>query len=537
MADTVYLNILRQQRVRETIVFLAGLTAGMWFIAFNAVDVDLLYFPGDLGDARFNNYLLEHAHRFFMGQDPSFWSAPFMYPEKDVISYSDNLVGTAPFYSFFRLIGADRETAFQYWYLLLCVFNYTSAYFFLRYLSKNAMAATLGAMIFAFSIALQSQIGHAQTYPRFMIPLALWAAVHYHRELKVKFLFLSLIAWVYQMYCGIYLGFMLLIPLVILFAVGFILRKKLYRLKFRSVRWVVLSLLSVVLNLGLLLILMIPYIERAKTLGLYPYKQVITTLPTLTSYVYSSAGSLFWDVLMNVGNDLPYSWDFRIFPGGIALLSFVALLVIVLRDAFRGKRKAWLSWTGTQKLVVTCLGLTALFFLQVQGASLYRILHYVPGFASMRALQRIINIELLLFAAAVTFVSALFLKNGSRLSTFLFSALVILVILDNRIPEKNVFKVNKQEAQRRINDLVEKVRDTDKNAILSYERDTVEYLQYILQIDGMMTGQTLGRPTLNGYSATAPVGFDAYWVKPNEVTRRVWLEKNKMPEDRVVVYR
>jgi len=537
VAESLYRNMLRQQRVRETFIYLSGLIAGMWFIAFNAVDADLLYFPGDLGDARFNNYLLEHAYRFFTGQDTSFWSAPFMYPEKDVISYSDNLVGTAPFYAVFRLIGADRETAFQYWYLLMCVLNYSSAYFFLRYLSKNAMAAVLGAMVFAFSIALQSQIGHAQTFPRFMIPLAIWAAIHYHRDLKVKYLFLSVLAWVYQMYCGIYLGFMLLIPLVVLFAGGFLVRRQLYWLRLRSTRWVLLSLLSLTINLVLLLILMLPYMERAKTIALYPYEQVISTLPTLGSYVYSTAGSLFWNSLMNVGNDLPYSWDFRLFPGGLAMLSVFLLLVFIVRDLVRGKRKAWLVLSGTQKLLLVSMLVTVLFFLQVGGSSFYRILHYLPGFASMRALQRIINIDLLLFAAAVTVIAALFLKTINLRTVLLFLGLVMLLILDNRIPPKMVFKVNKEQAQERVRELVEKINTLDSRAILSYERDTAEHLQFILQIDGMLAGQSTGHPTLNGYSATAPVGFDAYWVNPNDVTRRVWLDKNKLSDEHIYVYR
>jgi hypothetical protein len=36
--------------------------------------------PGDLGDSRFNMYVLEHGYRWLTGLDASFWSAPFFYP-------------------------------------------------------------------------------------------------------------------------------------------------------------------------------------------------------------------------------------------------------------------------------------------------------------------------------------------------------------------------------------------------------------------------------------------------------------------------
>ena len=51
-------------------VFLVGLVL---FFKFGAI-------PGDLGDARFNMYVLEHGHRWLMRLDQSFWSAPFFIP-------------------------------------------------------------------------------------------------------------------------------------------------------------------------------------------------------------------------------------------------------------------------------------------------------------------------------------------------------------------------------------------------------------------------------------------------------------------------
>ena len=79
-----------------------GLVLGLCFFTFKIIGFDFSYFPGDLGDGRLNLYFLEHAHKFFTGKISSFWEAPFMYPEPNVTAYSDNLLGSAPIYSFFE---------------------------------------------------------------------------------------------------------------------------------------------------------------------------------------------------------------------------------------------------------------------------------------------------------------------------------------------------------------------------------------------------------------------------------------------------
>jgi hypothetical protein len=79
---------------------------------------------GDLGDSRFNMYVLEDGYRWLTGLDKSFWSAPFFYPAPNVIAYSDNHLGSLLFYSAFRLLGQGRETAFQLWVVTIFTLNY-----------------------------------------------------------------------------------------------------------------------------------------------------------------------------------------------------------------------------------------------------------------------------------------------------------------------------------------------------------------------------------------------------------------------------
>ncbi|MFN2430942.1 MAG: hypothetical protein ABR574_13060, partial [Cryomorphaceae bacterium] len=162
---------------------LLALALGVYFFLINILGPDFAYFSGDLGDARLNIYFLEHAYRFFTGQVDSFWNAPFMYPTPDVMSYSDTLLGSAPIFALFRLLGCDVYTSFQWWYAVLVILNFSAAYLFLNYVFKNRYAAALGAFVFAFSIGIHSQGYHAQTFARFAIPIALLMAVKFKESL------------------------------------------------------------------------------------------------------------------------------------------------------------------------------------------------------------------------------------------------------------------------------------------------------------------------------------------------------------------
>src|SRR5438132_10710047 len=97
--------------------------------------------PGELVDTRFNMYVLEHGYRWLMHRDSSFWSAPFFYPAPNVITYSDNHLGSFLFYSVFRILGAGRETAFQLWAVTIFSLNYFVTWIVLRRQQCHAVGA------------------------------------------------------------------------------------------------------------------------------------------------------------------------------------------------------------------------------------------------------------------------------------------------------------------------------------------------------------------------------------------------------------
>jgi hypothetical protein len=128
------------------------LTVGIYSLPLSAMGPDLSRIPGDLGDARLNNYVLEHGFRWLAGRDPSFWDAPFFFPAANVIAFSDSHLGTLLLYAGLRTLGLDREGAFQAWVLVLSSLNYIACFLVLRRLSLGTLGAAAGAFVFSFSL-------------------------------------------------------------------------------------------------------------------------------------------------------------------------------------------------------------------------------------------------------------------------------------------------------------------------------------------------------------------------------------------------
>ena len=113
------------------IIFLMG----MGLVVLRTFGNNLDFIPGDLGDARLNIYILEHFFRRILFLDKSFWTAPMFLSYPFTTAFSDSLLGSAPFYAVFRWIGLDRESAFQGWYALGFVLNYSAAVYVLKRLN------------------------------------------------------------------------------------------------------------------------------------------------------------------------------------------------------------------------------------------------------------------------------------------------------------------------------------------------------------------------------------------------------------------
>lgn len=515
-----------------------GLIFGIAVFSLKILGFQFEMMPGSLADSRFNMYLLELGYQYVFCGLEWYWESPFMWPEHQVITYSDNLLGNVPIYGFFRMLSADRELAFQLWIMAVFALNFLAAYVAVFRMLGCAMSAFLGAFVFAFSIAILGQIFHAQTFPRFPIPLVFLGLFEFHRQKKVSWLVFAMAMVVWQIYCGIYLGLMLIIP-VILYVSVFIVSDFwgwFYALRQKK------AMISLFVGGGFLAYalwwLMSPYKDRAKEGGLRAYSFVFERIPSWKSYLMAPESSSLWHKSTSVlAEGIPAIWNQQLFQGLLGTIGFLFLIVVIGKTCFSFFKSKKVDFqNGHLAIAVAGVG-TMLFFLKIGDFSLYKLIYGLPGFGSMRALARIINI-LLLFSGFG--LAALFFRYKLRLKKWavpVFFLLFGLLVGDNWFNQRFP-KFPKMESKTRVDAIVAKGQEMSfpKGGVFSYEPGSIEGEQGAwLNIDGMLAAQDLGMKSINGYSADSPPVFWMFWKVPNAANRGLWLDYRKAHSDSVYV--
>lgn len=310
-----------------------------------------------------------------------------MYPQESTISFSDNLLGTASIYALFRMLGDSLYTSFQLWFCILTMLNFFASYLFCKKITNDKYSGAIGAAVFTFSIALLAQYSHAQMFARFPILLAFYFGLRFCEKFRVKDFFLSILMVVYQYYCAVYLGFLLMVPVGLMLLVALFFRWKAFKTIIKP-KLIGAMLLSIVINALLLLPLLILYLNSPamiKAGGLKKmntYQEVFETIPTLKSYLLIRSHTNFWGFLNQVGFDLPSWWDHQLFIGATVIASLSFLLFYGIKRILDSQVISW------QKSLLSLTAIITFFmFLRIGSFSFYKFLHALPGFGSMRAIQ------------------------------------------------------------------------------------------------------------------------------------------------------
>lgn len=524
---------------------------------------ELFYFntqkiPGDLGDARFNMYVLEHGFQWLTGYEHSFWSAPFFYPASDVIAYSDNLLGDLPFYYFFRKIGQDRESAYQWWIFINFALNYLLTYFVLRKWSLSKTGSVCGAYLFAFGLPVMAQTSmHLQLIPRFMVPVAFYYLEKHLRSPRPDYFFLFLSALLWQIYLGIYSGYFLFILLILFILIHLVRKHWNFEKKeiIKSISFVFLSikqsfkfLLTIkikdyLIYFGLILLfilgilpLAIPYGRVALEFhGGRSWGEISSMLPRISSYFHDPL-SILYGRFMHFGDALPLSWEHMIFLG---IVPIIAILLFLWKKKWRFTDYS--KTLFTELLILICI--VFIITLYIGGFSFYWILAQIPGANAIRAVTRIVLV--LLFPIAVILGCVItriqndleekiisnrikndFFKNGLQGGIIIF--LVVILLLDQ---SSNVNSMEKKAVQNRVEILEKKVDGLEinrkKDIILWYSKQRPDF--WVIQLDAMLAAQNLGIPTINGYSGNIPpfYGGGLFSLDQNKCKELTnWIQKN-----------
>ena len=520
---------------------------GIWLVVIKPLGTHWEFVPGDLGDARFNNYILEHFVRWLSGADLSYWDAPFFYPFRNVIAFSDNLLGSAFFYAGFRWAGLDMETAYQGWSVLGFVLNYAAALYVLSRLKFHPLAVSLGAFFFTFGLPLLAQESHAQLLYRFGIPLTCLFFWQFFEEPKLGRLAVLLFWFVWQFYLTIYLG-VFLSMLLLAFGIALPFTIPSISFKERLAVWPrkfmqawsdttpVSRILSMLALTGLgacFFLLMQPYFSAAKHYGLSRSWYEIST-PGLQEYLWAFQSQI-WEPISRYFTNSSNSTEQQLFPGLAVILLIISGLAAQLRSKAPLLARVNL-WVTAALILLT---------LNFNGNSAYWLFWNLPGLKSIRAVGRIELVLMWPIAVYITWAAHELLQQSLQKSArFIWVYFLILGLL---IAESTFFShhsYSKPDAQRRLVTLEKTIPvSLPQNPILFMKDPVSTEFDYIQELDAMLVAQHLSMPTLNGYSGNTPPGYQysanctlipkrlSQYIKFENITRKLYYQETM---DRVV---
>ena len=484
---------------------------GLWVIVLRPLGSHLENIPGDLGDARFNSYVLEHFFRWLTGLDRDYWNAAIFFPYQKSIAFSDNLLGSAPLYALFRFAGLERISAFQGWYVLSFCCNYLAAAYVLSRLKLAPLAVGVGAFYFTFGLPLLAQENHAQLLYRFGIPLACFFLWRFYEKPRLGTLVAVAFWLTWQFFLTIYVGIFLLILLAVMAVLlpvfvpepRLVDRLTLWPRRLRE-GWLQSSRLErllsglAILALGAgLAALLFPYRQASI---LYSFRrtwaEVSSLLPNPQSYLLADR-SLIWQADRTISGGHSNRVEQQLFLGAGA----IGLILIGLVGRFRYKysRLAWLSLGAAVALVIVTL--------DIHGFSFYHVLWKLPGMDSLRAIPRIILVILWPLALFCAWTVSAVLNTPPRtgwLKAGMF-LLIGLLVAESFFFDYQTF--TRAENQARLEAIRQQIPATlPQNPVLFVAKKPTD-LGVPTEIDAMLVAQDLGWPTLNGYSGNFPPGY------------------------------
>lgn len=507
---------------------LAFFIFGIWYFSIRILGSGLEYIPGDLGDSRFINYLLEHGYQWMCGNTDSFWRASFMYPFEHNIAISDNMLGTLPIYTLWRTFGFEQETAYQLWWISLSALNYWSCYFVLkRWFGKRELAIA-GAWIFAFTIFNMGQLNYMQMIIRFMVPVVIYCAAKWVETGKFKYFAVFGVGIVIQFYSVIYTGFFLMY-----FSLGFIflymLITKNYKffLEIFSRQNIYKTLGVSLFCIGAMLWLMLPYLHIADILGTRTYDEVAKNIPTFEAYLFPHESTLLWNSWHEAFRpNVPNWWIQYTFAGIIPLLTLICFPLIWIINTVRKTKLDKI----TLGLGLSALCIAALYVRTDDFKTLYVLVFKLPGMNSIRVIPRFMHVELF-------FLIAVFISLVAKMPKSIAYGLILIAILDNSFVPDQIVRTEKREIQQRRTETIALVKanmnaNQDAFAIV----DTITPF-YITQLDAMNASHYVGKPTVNGYSSSCPGEFGEFFSTATDKGLDRWLKHVNISKKKIAVVR
>jgi hypothetical protein len=564
----------RFRRVGGFAVVAAGLALGLLFcmgpVIFSALSSGAHPTPGTLGDVRFNEYVLEHGYRWLMnllgwGDYPAsarLWDPPMFYPARNVLAYSDTLLGSAYLYWPWRLAGLPADNAYLAWLAGCLSLDYLVFYRLLRRhfgAEIGTFPAVIGAFVFAFGTPRQHQLNHPQLAQQFLMIAALDALLTHFRDEAAGRprrgpLFAFFIFFALQFWASFYLGWFLAISLAI--ALGWALCARATR------SWLITHVrlhgAGIAAGFALMIAGLSPlawhYGLAAGELGVREFGAINPWIPHLKSWLYSGTGSWLYDWLNRLApwRELVTSGVSHEHAWSIGWITTVAAIWGLFQT--RGLTEA----TAGPVRWFSRVGLTWFFAVTkiLPRVTLWAILFaIVPLGTAVRAIGRIGLITLIPLSIGVAISLSLAIGKG-RYALAIGMALICVLEQGHRLPFYDR-QIVREEVEAVAANVLKAAREKNCRAfyyapVVWMEREAQwgatpghrEPWRY--HVNAMWAALETGIPSVNGYSGNLPPGMNPKLfereIRPNHratdepllrADLEAWLKLHALPSDAV----
>ncbi|MBN9120696.1 MAG: hypothetical protein J0I06_16365, partial [Planctomycetes bacterium] len=367
-------------------LYLAALVLGTYLTFRPTFDSNFASIQTERADGMLNHYILENS--WLALSDPGYrgalLTAPFYFPARWTIYYSENLFGVAPLYWALRLALPD-DLSYAWWQILLNAANFVAFAVVARWMRWPHLVALGGAFMWAFAMVHADQIKHQQLIGRLWMPVALYHAIRLVTEPSARSLnrlfgsvFLQCLACIYTGWFLV-VGLATFLPLMVAFRPGaFGALKRFARLNRGTV-----ARACVLWGLAMAA-LFVPYLLVNWGIG-RSYEESYSLMPTPSAWITGPPDSKW--IVTTWPYRVPVYLECWLFSGFIiyALMAAAAASLFFYRRAERPAEWAVVAAAMFTAVLWVVLTITP----HEKGESLWRVVRLVPGGMAIRCVSRV----------------------------------------------------------------------------------------------------------------------------------------------------
>lgn len=451
---------------------------------------------GDIGDARFNSFVLEHTWLWLKGVHSSLFDMPMFYPHTNTYAYSDFMLGTAPIYWLFRSVGNEILLSYQWWLMVCAALNFFVFHQMAKkYFHQSSVFSSIGAFVFAFSLPRITHLEHAQLVAQFFILLSAMGAMEWWKNpssKKAPWMFMS--GAVLQFISAFYFFWFWVWTLAVMAV--YVSWSAERRAKLKSwLREVPLNnlIFPVILNGIIAAPFLYHYALSASEFGRRDWVTISNSVPRLYSWINLPQDHWEWNLLpfQNWIKQLPMIHEHFLSFGLLTWIGMILSLVYLVR-----RKSEW-------KFLAVPLIAMFLFTLTSGRFSTWVFMSYLfPGGGVIRAVSRIQIFMLLFWSLSIMIYLSKNWDSGKKQKQIGVGLFLIAFFGENIYFSNWVF--SRSQEQVRLEALAQKV-PADCEVLVNPEgfKPHADFIN----IDMVMLAFQTHRMTMNGYSGHEPKDY------------------------------